>query len=99
MYKKPAHGKDLYIITDGDNVKIGRANNSYKRVESLQSGNPRQIWLTDVFRDKGHEESKLHKQLKPFRLRGEWFRLTDIVKSVLQDFRDRNPQKIDIDDE
>lgn len=98
MPRRPSTGKHLYFITDGDHVKIGRANNVHKRVQSLQSGNPKQIWLTDSFDNKGHKESELHNKLKRFRVRGEWFWLSDIVKDILQKFKKDNPQKIDIDD-
>lgn len=90
-------GKHLYFITDGEHVKIGRANNVYQRVINLQSGNPRQIWLTDVFKDKGYKEQELHRKLERFRKSGEWFWLSDEVERILQEFRNENTQVIDID--
>lgn len=59
-------------------IKIGVARNVGRRVESLQTCNPRELKIRAVFGPMSRAnayglESHLHKSLCAFRLRGEWF--------------------------
>jgi hypothetical protein len=40
----------IYIIDDGENnVKIGKSNNPFKRVKTLQTGNPKSLEIVATF--------------------------------------------------
>lgn len=64
----------VYFVTDGEAIKIGRANNVAQRVRYLQGSHSRPLTLlASAF---GHRslESELHRCFKPLRLNREWFR-------------------------
>jgi hypothetical protein len=68
MGEEPAHGF----------VKIGIANKPYKRLSSAQTSNPRALvfsalWALDASDVNAAVEKALHKALRPFHVRGEWF--------------------------
>lgn len=70
----------VYLITDGEAVKIGLTTGSVdRRNRQHQTGNPRpietvyQFWAADV----NAAEAALHRQYSDKRLGGEWFSLTD----------------------
>lgn len=74
------NGSNVYFITDGDFVKIGKANNVKKRLRILQTGNPKHLSIMKIIEcedcTKAYEiESFLHKIMKPLRVNGEWYRL------------------------
>ena len=73
---------NIYFIgsLESGTVKIGKSNNPEKRLTELQTANPHKLVLYGVIDDVTSElESRLHRILDPFRLEGEWFRLTDEV--------------------
>ena len=79
---KRIEGTNIYFIGSlaSGTVKIGRSNNPEKRLNKLQTGNPHKLVLYGVIDDVTAElESRLHRILDPFRLEGEWFKLTDEV--------------------
>lgn len=62
-----------YVVQRGDDgpVKIGRARDLTKRMESLQTGCAESLSVLRTIR--GDHEKVLHAACAPFRLRGEWF--------------------------
>jgi len=73
---------NIYFIgsLESGTVKIGKSNNPEKRLVELQTANPHKLVLYGVIDDVTSElESRLHRILDPFRLEGEWFKLTDEV--------------------
>ena len=66
-----------YLIKNRRNgfYKIGKSNNPLKREKTLQSEEPdivmTKTWDEDI-------ESKLHKDYKDYRVRGEWFELSKV---------------------
>ena len=75
-------GTIIYFIgsLESGTVKIGRSDNPEKRLTELQTGNPHKLVLYGVIENVSQElESELHRILDPFRLEGEWFRLTNEV--------------------
>ena len=73
-------GSNVYFISDGENIKIGKANNPEKRLAQLQTGNPRALRLLNVIKcetenDAFELESFLHTILQSTHLNGEWFHL------------------------
>ena len=69
----------LYIITDGENAKVGKSDNPEKRLKELQTGNANHLSLVLTFpvpsdkvfsiEKQCHDELRLH-----FEKRGEWFK-------------------------
>ncbi len=84
----------IYIIRmEGTNYhKIGIAENPKKRLSTLASGNPIQLKLIASFSTDEHtafcwderEEAEIHTELEAYRVRGEWFDLTEAqVRSIV----------------
>lgn len=72
--------KNIYVIAclGPSAVKIGiTAGHPIKRLRQLQTGCPSRLMLVGWFPGKEDDETALHERLKPFRMRGEWFALTD----------------------
>jgi hypothetical protein len=74
----------VYLIASGGNIiKIGKANDVGKRVRALQTGQPfslRIIHRIEVAQnDVLKLEKAIHKKLKRYVLRGEWFRIEPAV--------------------
>lgn len=74
------NGSNVYFISDGDFVKIGKANNVEKRLKVLQTGNPKPLTIINIIEcgdcKKAYElEFFLHKMLKPLKVNGEWYKL------------------------
>ncbi len=63
----------LYFLTDGHRIKIGRTNNSSRRINDLQICSPRKLQFIKVFHYRGDYERKIHEFFKSIRLNGEWF--------------------------
>lgn len=74
----------VYLITDGELVKIGKANSVPSRVNQLQTGNPRELWILahGKFQYPQTAEAELHACLEKYRKRGEWF---SFPESILDD--------------
>jgi len=72
----------VYFIQEGKGsygyIKIGKSNNVDKRLDSLQTGNPRKLTLMASIKCKTPNdalrlEKKLHIKFKKENIRGEWF--------------------------
>jgi hypothetical protein len=73
----------VYVVQAGDNgsIKVGRSANPEERVRGIQTGNPAKIVLVAFFVCSTWLiaktlEASVHVALAPFRLMGEWFRVT-----------------------
>ena len=69
----------VYIISDGTDIKIGKANNPTRRLSELQTGNKNQLSIlrlikTENEKDAYRIESTLHKIYSQHRLNNEWFK-------------------------
>lgn len=98
MYlKRATEGENVYFISDGDFVKIGKTTHSpLVRLSSLQTGNPRALMLLGVaFFGNGLDgttlEWWLHGLLKEHCVRGEWFSLGAL--DALKDYLDKEAQQ------
>jgi len=76
----------IYIISDGELVKIGHSKNPHKRLAQLQTGHPKRLKLIALFEweTKGKiteriMEGRIHYLLRQFKVRynGEWFKFSD----------------------
>ena len=79
-----ASSSKVYLITCGDQVKIGRSGDPKKRLAQIQGGNaclmestlnPAEARL--IYEMPGHatEETELHRRFRAYRTTGEWFRI------------------------
>jgi len=71
----------IYLIRCGDYLKIGIAADLYERLSQLQIGNPLPIHLCCYFETANaiEDEKKLHRLFLRHHVRGEWFKLTEIL--------------------
>jgi len=77
----------VYVIADGEYVKIGVADDIRRRLSGLQMGNPRPLVLRYLIPAFDRSEAfliewKLHQALSHAYIRGEWF-VADV--NVVQD--------------
>ncbi len=68
----------VYVMQAGGRIKIGYSCNPLKRVNAIQVGNADLVQLVRTKRCRTmtrakNLEKKLHKRLKRFHIRGEWF--------------------------
>lgn len=88
----------IYIISDGELVKIGYSQNPTKRLKQLQTGHPKTLKLIKTFDYQPQGimterlmEKRIHHLLRRFKVRhkGEWFNCNDydslinIINSIL----------------
>ena len=69
----------VYFITDGNAVKIGYSKHfdAKARISQLQTANPRTLTVLGVISHGTREyERQLHRRLKRYKMRGEWFDYT-----------------------
>lgn len=78
----------VYFIAMGNKTKIGKANDVAKRLKSLQTGTPVELHLMASIpaSDPLALESKIHDQLKHYRINGEWFAIPNSVlrKTIIE---------------
>ena len=82
----------IYFIRDvlADAVKVGYTRKPVGlRLKQLQTGNPGELVLLGVIPGSRTVESEIHDHLRPHRIRGEWFKLSDVVslqiESIIED--------------
>ena len=66
----------VYLIGDGEHVKIGISFDPNYRLNVLQIGSSRELNLLANFSGGLEEESSLHEHFKEKHIRGEWFKLS-----------------------
>lgn len=84
---------DLYFIRCGDAVKIGRTVNIVERLRTMQTDNHMEVDCLLLLKGQGHNEPKWHKRFKAHRLRGEWFRWCQAIKTAIDLERNLNMQR------
>lgn len=74
----------VYLITDGEYVKIGVAKNINNRINKLQEGNARRLKIIayQKFQNAYRIENALHQQYREYRMVGEWFDILKIVRKT-----------------
>lgn len=81
----------LYAIADwqGQLVKFGRSHHPGMRLKAIRTGNCADLKLWAFCEHKSpFTEREVHKQLKEFRINGEWFRLTDEARAIINKMRE-----------
>lgn len=79
----------IYFIQQGGAtgpVKIGYSGSyegAFRRLRTLQTGNPKPLGVWAVIPGKREDEESLHRLLDAYRLHGEWFEWSDHVRLVV----------------
>lgn len=74
----------IYAIQSGDAVKIGFAKSSaLSRMRELQIGSAEELKLIAVCDGEVYDEKWLHRVLSAHRIRGEWFRKSELTDAVI----------------
>lgn len=70
----------VYVITDGENCKIGYTRNPELRLKQLQVGNAKKLTLVDTISTSldiaKTKEALAHSKLAKYKVRGEWYAVT-----------------------
>lgn len=83
--ERKKRGAFIYIVQAGEFVKIGIAVDVKVRLSELQVGCPYQMSLLRFWRSlkPARDERMIHHKLKPYRVRGEWFKLPELVLAAI----------------
>jgi hypothetical protein len=75
----------VYFIQCGPGgaFKIGRTNSAQERLSALQTANPTPLRLWCALQGDDRLEKAIHEKLDRFRLRGEWFACTELVRTLV----------------
>lgn len=76
----------IYFIADEstNTVKIGVTKDVYKRLTALQTGHSTKLKLLHVTEGSYEEEKCLHKKYKKYKVRNEWFDLSDEIVNDIE---------------
>lgn len=79
-YTMKQTGTHLYIIQDKvtKDIKIGRSNDPYYRLDQLQTANSNKLRIILILDNQGYREKILHKRLSRYNKNGEWFTETGL---------------------
>ncbi len=77
----------VYLIADvANNVcKIGYSTNVKKRIKTLQTSYPHQLTIISAIHGDKLLEEQLHNLFSQYRLKGEWFILSEDIAEYFQD--------------
>ncbi len=85
----------IYFISNGQKeVKIGKANDPYKRLSRLQTGSSSPLEIIGIIHGGIHEEKALHKKLAHLHIRGEWFHHTAEIDEIIKNRYDEIQSEI-----
>ena len=87
----------IYFIQVGHDgpIKIGKAVDPEKRLQTLQTGTPETLRLLAVIPGDRTREAEIHRHLKAHRQRGEWFAANAEVLGYVAGLRDIEYTRID----
>lgn len=87
----------IYFIQSGPDgpIKIGKAVDPQKRLQTLQIGTHETLRLLAVIPGDRKREAEIHRHLKAHRHRGEWFAATAEVLAYISGLRDVEYEMID----
>lgn len=70
---------NIYIIKNGDSVKIGQSKEIVKRKQNLQVGSDKQLYILYIIKDVPESlEKHLHSICKRYHIRGEFFTMRSV---------------------
>ena len=65
---------NIYFISDGVNIKIGKSKNPKKRVNQLQTSNTNKLQILYVLENvEDFFEREIHQTCSRYHINGEWF--------------------------
>ena len=73
----------IYFISSGDTVKIGKSRNVKMRFNALRLSSPTGLMLEAVFDGYDQIEFALHRLFEKDRLHGEWFKRTKELENII----------------
>ncbi|MFC5584486.1 GIY-YIG nuclease family protein [Nitratireductor kimnyeongensis] len=77
-----------FVVSEKQNAfKVG-FRGSAPRIENLQTGNPDKLTLVREINGGRDVEAAIHRELSDYRIRGEWFRETQLLDTILWDILD-----------
>lgn len=85
-YHAQKKGPDqVYLVQESGSryFKVGISNYPVKRLASLRCGHPRELMLVATCPGGQDREKKIHKALKNFHVRGEWFLIPEESQDIL----------------
>lgn len=83
MSKAPTRDAFIYFLCVGHAVKIGYTTDPARRIADIRTYLPDEIAGLAVVRGGRAEEQRLHRALRPHRIRGEWFKNCPDVQAVV----------------
>jgi hypothetical protein len=76
----------IYLISDGDRLKIGKSKHPQKRLAQLQTACGLKLRLIAVFNVPDYYEKRLHNMLRFNRAKNEWFKLDNETFTWVQEY-------------
>ncbi len=80
----------VYFITDGEAIKIGKANNPKSRLSALQTSHHKPLVILATMPGGEELERELHRIFDAYRLRGEWFRDCSPLREFIESHSSKN---------
>lgn len=89
---KDSNGGYVYVILTSDKtVKVGKTINPYKRFKQIENSSGKEIinWnISNLCANYSDIEENLHKKLKPYNLKGEWYDYSfEKISELLQKYK------------
>jgi hypothetical protein len=78
---------DLYFVTAGDAVKIGRTTNFGTRLRHIQAHNHEHVECVVLLKGEGWRERGYHRRFRGHHLRGEWFERCPEIEAEIERLR------------
>lgn len=69
-------------------IKVGYASDISSRISTIQISTPEKLSLMFTFEGGKELEQYFHERLKPFHIRGEWFKYNNLVKDFLLKYQE-----------
>lgn len=78
----------VYFLLDEDRgfIKVGYSQDPTGRVKRLATGSGSQMKLLACIEGTRDLETQLHRQFKPYRIKGEWFRAEPVMHFLAKQF-------------
>lgn len=83
----------VYFIRAGNYIKIGKADNPWKRLSDLQTANAGELEMLAIMPGGFETESEIHDTFRGSFIRGEWFAATPELLRFTKRVRDKHPEE------
>lgn len=85
----------VYIISNGQNIKIGKTKDLKTRIKTLQTGNSEKLRILYLLENvPSHMEKTMHDICKLYKLEGEWFKAEAINHLLKHEWYANNLKRI-----